>query len=106
VADLARRLLDGQDLGVRRGALAQLAFVVGGSDYLAVAHDDGPDGDVIVRDGASCLAQRQAHVVLVVGQSSVSLAVTVFRGNLSSSLQFVGGSRSDGQRKGTAAAAA
>jgi hypothetical protein len=53
---------------VRERALAELALVAARGDDLAVEHDDGADGHVAMLGGAPCLAQRQAHVVLVAGE--------------------------------------
>ena len=93
VADARGGLLDGEDLGVRRRRLAQLALVVGRGDDLAVAHDDGPHGDVVVRDGPRRLAQRQAHEVLVVGQLVHGRSSPVVSSSSSSSPTITSSSR-------------
>jgi len=68
-------------LGVRAGILAQLALVVARPDHLAVVHQHGPDGHVVVVGRALGLVQREAHEVLVaVGHRGKLVSSGTFRG--------------------------
>ena len=50
---------------------AELAFVVGDSDHLAILYDHRPDRDVVVLERSLCLPQRQPHEVLVSGEEAL-----------------------------------
>jgi hypothetical protein len=63
---VARRgLAQRDDLGVRRGVLAQLSFVAARADHLAFAYHHRADRDVVVFKRTLGLCNRQAHERLV-----------------------------------------
>jgi hypothetical protein len=55
----------GEDLGVRGRVAAKLPLVAGRRDDLTPVYNDRADRHVVVLEGALCLAQSEAHEVLV-----------------------------------------
>ena len=60
MADDARGVADGEDLGVRRGVAGELALVVPCGDDDAVTDDDRTDGYVVVGQRSTGFGEAEA----------------------------------------------
>jgi hypothetical protein len=60
-----RSITKSENFSMCRWVARQLALVVSASNYLAVAHDDGADRDIVVGECSTRFDERELHELVV-----------------------------------------